>query len=521
MNEHTDTDIDGWRRIYASDTSDRPDLARFGPAWPLAYISVASPTRAVEDATVLNSLDPATPRVTLADDTEGRLRFTIGVAERSLSLGQVLPAMQSLGLEVLSEQPFHVPRPDGVNCWLYDFVLEPLGRESVDHSARRRIEEAFLVLWAGAAETDPFNRLVTSQAALSWREASVMRAYGQYLHQLRTPWGRTFTAAVLADYGAITRQLTDLFHARFSPSQASGQSADTAQAELHAAIGAAVDEVENLTADRVLRGYLELIRATVRTNFYLEQPADSSAAIALKFAPREVSLVPEPRPRYEVFVSSPRLEGVHLRFGEVARGGLRWSDRYEDLRTEVLGLATAQVAKNAVIIPTGAKGGFVVKRSSGIKAAPTHADGLRCYREFISALLDVHDNLDPDTGKAIHAEGTVAYEGGDTYLVVAADKGTATFSDTANEIAVRHGFWLGDAFASGGSAGYDHKAMGITAKGAWASVRRHFRELGVDPDLDTFTAVGIGDMSGRIRQRHAAEPQTAVGGCLRPPAHLS
>ena len=236
--------------------------------------------------------------------------------------------------------------------------------------------------------------------------------------------------------------------------------------------------------------------ATVRTNAYQRDGgATSPQALALKFDPRSLDLVPAPRPRFEVWVSSPRLEGVHLRFGSVARGGLRWSDRQEDLRTEILGLATAQVAKNAVIVPTGAKGGFVVKRGRSAKGM---ADGSSCYQEFVSALLDVHDNLDPVTAKAVQHPDTIAYDGGDSYLVVAADKGTATFSDVANAIAEARNFWLGDAFASGGSAGYDHKAMGITAKGAWCSVRRHFAELGLDPDVDTFTAVGIGDMSGDV-----------------------
>jgi glutamate dehydrogenase len=495
MFDHNESDIQQWRRDFSAATAGRNDLATYAPLWPLAYLTVASPARAVDDANALSRLGSSTPHVALAEGSDGRLRFTIAVTGRPLGLGEVLPGLQSLGLEVLSEQPFQLTRPDGVECWLYDFILEPTSA-GFDAASRRRIEDAFAALWAGDAETDPFNRLVTA-ASLTWREAAVMRTYGQYLHQLRIPWGRTFTANVLADHADLTRRLRDLFELRFSP-RGGGPDNQAQQQALHDEIEAAVDDVENLTADRVLRSYLALITATVRTNVNPTGPASGGGAIALKFDPRGIQAMPDPRPRFEVFVSSPRLEGIHLRFGPVARGGLRWSDRHEDLRTEVLGLATAQVAKNAVIVPSGAKGGFVIKRPAGSKAPTTQADGLSGYREFISALLDVHDNLDPATGEAVHAPSTIAYDGADAYLVVAADKGTATFSDTANQIAVDRGFWLGDAFASGGSAGYDHKAMGITAEGAWRSVRRHFAELGMNPDRDTFTAVGIGDMSGDV-----------------------
>jgi glutamate dehydrogenase len=491
MINHDHRHLDDWHRGFAAATADRADLAAFGSSWPLSYLAAATPERAVADAGSLVGLQAGVPHVTLVATPDGRPRFSLAVVDRAVSLGEVLPILQSLGLVVLTEQPHEVVRPDGETCRLYDFLLSPPA--GLDQKLARRLEDAFRAVWSGHAETDAFNQLVTL-AGLTWRQAAVLRAYGQYLHQLGTPWGRTFTANTLADHSASTRGLADLFDLRFGP----GGGLDTlpSQQELRGTLEVAIDAVENLTADRVLRGYLRLIMATVRTNVFLPDRADGQARpVALKLDPRAVDLVPTPRPRFEVWVSSPRLEGVHLRFGPVARGGLRWSDRQEDLRTEILGLATAQVAKNAVIVPTGAKGGFVLKRS-GPRASP--ADGPTCYREFISALLDVHDNLDSATGQPVQAPGTIAYEGGDAYLVVAADKGTATFSDTANAIADARNFWLGDAFASGGSTGYDHKAMGITAKGAWCSVRRHFAELGLDPDDNAFTAVGIGDMSGDV-----------------------
>ncbi|MCW2768320.1 MAG: NAD-specific glutamate dehydrogenase [Nocardioides sp.] len=495
MNLPPVTHLDSWHREYLTAVSGREDLAAFAQVWPLAYIEVASPCRAAGDAEALRAVVSDAPHVVLVDSGHEGARFTIAVAERPLSLAEVLPPLQSLSLEVLSEQPFQIIRPDGVTCWLYDFQL---GASSlpVDRDGGSRLEDAFRALWMGQAETDTFNRLVVS-AGLTWREAAIMRTYGQYLHQLRTPWGRTFTATVLADYAPITKRLSELFNLRFG-AHTEAPDADRLQTALRAQIESDIDKVESLTADRVLRRYLNLIIATVRTNFFMTGAPDGHRAIALKFDPSIITVMPKPRPRFEVFVGSPRLEGIHLRFGSVARGGLRWSDRHEDLRTEILGLATAQVAKNAVIVPTGAKGGFVIKRPTAASGPITAEEGPAGYREFIAALLDVHDNLDPATGQPVHAPGTVAYEGGDAYLVVAADKGTATFSDTANDIASSRNFWLGDAFASGGSAGYDHKLMGITAKGAWQSVRRHFLELGFDPHTDTFTAVGIGDMSGDV-----------------------
>jgi glutamate dehydrogenase len=364
---------------------------------------------------------------------------------------------------------------------------------------RERFQDAFRAAWLGEAEVDRFNSLVL-RAGLSWRQAGVLRAYAKYLRQVGVAYSQDYIEDAILAHRQVTVLLVRLFETRFDPAVAAEQRADREQ-ELVDEITGLVDEVTSLDSDRILRSFLSLIRATLRTN-YAFGGRTPRPYLALKLEPQEIPGLPEPRPQYEIFVYSPRTEGVHLRFGSVARGGLRWSDRREDFRTEILGLAKAQAVKNAVIVPVGAKGGFVVKRPplpTGDPAADREAqqaEGIACYRMFISGLLDLTDNL--VGGQVVPPEHVVRHDGDDTYLVVAADKGTATFSDIANEVATSYGFWLGDAFASGGSVGYDHKAMGITAKGAWESVRRHFHELDLDPQRDEFTAVGVGDMAGDV-----------------------
>ena len=414
----------------------------------------------------------------------------------------MLPVLQSMGVEVVDERPYEVVPEDGRRYWIYDFglrvepgLLSGGGGERLD-TLRERFEDAFRAAWLGEAEVDRFNSLVL-RAGLSWRQAAVLRAYGKYLRQTGVSWGQEFIADVILTHRATTVALVELFETRFDPKRA-GADRDAREAELVDRISALIDDVTSLNADRILRSYLSLIRATLRTNHFL---ADRPF-LSMKLEPQEIPGLPEPRPQYEIFVYSPRVEGVHLRFGSVARGGLRWSDRHEDFRTEILGLVKAQAVKNAVIVPVGAKGGFVVKRPpkpTGDPAADREAslqEGIACYRMFISGLLDLTDNL--VGGEVDPPRDVVRHDGDDTYLVVAADKGTATFSDIANEVAKSYGFWLGDAFASGGSVGYDHKAMGITAKGAWESVKRHFRELGVDTQRQDFTVVGVGDMAGDV-----------------------
>ena len=407
----------------------------------------------------------------------------------------MLPALQSLGVEVLDERPFEIIRPDGSRCWIYDFGLGVDAATARSMAGRRRQETqerfcaAFRAVWHGAAETDRFNALVL-HAGLDWREVAMLRAYAHYAAQLGGPFGPQYVADILLAHPAASRALVELFHARFDPVPGPEERTARSAAAL-ADVGALIDEVTGLDADRILRGHLALINATVRTNWFNERPHFS-----FKIDPTAVPDMPAPRPRFEIFVYSPRVEGVHLRFGPVARGGLRWSDRPQDYRTEVLGLVKAQAVKNAVIVPVGAKGGFVVTAP-----APGPDEVEACYRIFISGLLDVTDDMvtrEDGTVTTVPPPGVVRHDGDDPYLVVAADKGTARFSDVANEVAAEYGFWLGDAFASGGSVGYDHKAMGITARGAWESVKRHFRELGVDTQTQDFTVVGVGDMSGDV-----------------------
>ena len=357
--------------------------------------------------------------------------------------------------------------------------------------------QAFAAVWRGEAENDGFNRLVLG-AGLTAREVAILRGYSKYLRQVGSAFSQAYMERTLAGNPHIARLLVELFHARFDPARLPDPEDEASG--LGKRLEAAIDAVAGLDEDRILRSFLALVQATLRTNWFQSRPPGHP--VAFKLDPAQVPDVPLPRPRYEIFVCSPRVEGVHLRGGRVSRGGLRWSDRREDFRTEVLGLMKAQMVKNAVIVPVGAKGGFVMKRppvapSGGAADRETMAaEVAACYRDFVSALLDLTDNI--VGGEVVHPPAVWAYDGDDPYLVVAADKGTATFSDLANSIAAEYGFWLGDAFASGGSSGYDHKKMGITARGAWESVKRHFRDFGVDADTAPITVVGIGDMSGDV-----------------------
>ncbi|MGH3796520.1 MAG: NAD-glutamate dehydrogenase [Pseudonocardiaceae bacterium] len=437
----------------------------------------------------------------------GERRFKLYLAGQRITLSQVLPVLQRMGVEVVDERPYQIIRVDGVQCWIYDFglrldaaLLEHLRGQDVDE-VQRRFQDAFVAAWRGACEVDRFNALVL-RAGLDWRQAAVLRAYVSYLRQARTPYSQDYVVDVLLAHCGIAAALVRFFESRFDP-DLDPATRDGRHDAPAAEIAVMIDAVTGLDADRILRSLLTLVRATLRTNHYVrDADANPRPYLALKLDPRAVPQLPEPRPALEIFVCSPRVEGVHLRFGPVARGGLRWSDRREDFRTEVLGLVKAQAVKNAVIVPVGAKGGFVVKRPPAPTGDPgpdreaAQAEGVACYRMFVSGLLDLTDNL--VNGISRHPDRVVRHDGDDSYLVVAADKGTAAFSDIANEVAASYGFWLGDAFASGGSSGYDHKSMGITARGAWESVLRHFRELGIDTQAEDFTVVGIGDMSGDV-----------------------
>ncbi|MDO5617826.1 NAD-glutamate dehydrogenase [Kocuria sp.] len=455
---------------------------------------------------------------TLMDGDRDQVRLNVYLTRR-LTLTEMLPMEQNLGMTVLDQKPYEITPADGREFQLYDFGVElPAGVDPVGPPEARTedlIEEVLCAVLSGQSESDALDRLVLVER-LHWRTIAVLRAYVKYLLQLGVPHSFEFMAQTLLSYPGVTRAVVELFETSFDPDRflthdGAPDHAERAAArkEARAAVSAALEEVPTLDADRFLRTLVEVVEATQRTNAYqTDRPT-----IALKLNPQRISAAPLPRPQFEIWVWSPRVEGTHLRFGPVSRGGLRWSDRREDFRTEVLGLVKAQMVKNAVIIPNGAKGCFFPKQlpDPGVDRGAWAAEGEEAYKEFVGALLDVTDNLEiaasagtgdddaagsPD--RTVPPARTVRRDGDDSYLVVAADKGTARFSDTANAISLERGFWLGDAFASGGSVGYDHKAMGITARGAWESVKRHFFELGHDTQTQDFTVVGVGDMSGDV-----------------------
>jgi glutamate dehydrogenase len=449
-----------------------------------------------EDAIGLSLYEPL-------DAAPGEARLKIYRVGAPLSLSEVLPTLSAMGVEVVDERPYgleELPRPSHI----YDFGLRYAG--GLPANARDLFQDTVLSVWDGHNESDGFNALVLA-VGLTWRQAMLLRAYARHMRQGGTPFAQDYIEHALRINVDITRLLVRLFEARFDPGrhgdlEAASESRTAKCADLEERIVRALDDVSSLDHDRILRSYLTAIKATLRTNFFQEsKEGGPHPYVALKLDPSAIPDLPEPRPKFEIFVYSPRVEGVHLRFGSVARGGLRWSDRRDDFRSEVLGLVKAQMVKNTVIVPVGAKGGFFAKMlPDPADREAWMAEGIACYKTFISALLDVTDNLvdGPEGRTVVPPRQVVRHDADDTYLVVAADKGTATFSDIANAVSAEYGFWLGDAFASGGSVGYDHKAMGITARGAWVSVRRHFREMGVDCQKEDFTCVGIGDMSGDV-----------------------
>jgi len=474
-------------------------LVRFGSAFPAGYREDTPARIAVHDLESLEGLSEEQPvRMHLYRPVEaqaGSLRFKIFQSGTPVALTTSLPMLEHMGVKVLEERPYQVEPAGRPAVWIHDFGMSHDGEDLELAAVRDKFHEAFLKVWRGDAENDDFNRLVL-RAGLGWREVGLLRAYGRYLRQTGFSLSQGYMEYTLAAHPAIATLLVTLFQARFDPDRRGAPSA--AESDLVQRIEAALESVSVLDEDRILRGYLALILGTLRTNFY--QTADGGGPknyLSFKLDSARLPGLPEPRPMYEIFVYSPRFEGVHLRGGKVARGGLRWSDRMEDFRTEVLGLMKAQMVKNAVIVPVGSKGGFVVKAPppAGDREAALK-EGIACYRMFLCGLLDLTDNL--VGGKVVPPPNVVRHDGDDPYLVVAADKGTATFSDIANAVARDYGFWLGDAFASGGSAGYDHKKMGITARGAWESAKRHFREMGKDIQTQPFTVAGIGDMSGDV-----------------------
>ncbi|RCS58032.1 NAD-glutamate dehydrogenase [Parvibium lacunae] len=436
----------------------------------------------------------------------GMLRFKVCHRGGPLALSDSLPMLERMGVRVLDERPYAITPEGAEPVWLHDIGLQVRPdtlqhvSDKLDHdlpAVKALFEGLFEQAWAGAVENDDFNSLVLA-AGLEWRQIVLLRAYAAYFKQLGLTYSASYIANTLAAYPHIARQLVALFVTRFELNELSVAQRDELANVIVNQLRSDFEAVANLDQDRIVRQYLETILATLRTNYYqLTAQGEHKAYISFKFDPSKIPNMPEPRPMFEIFVYSARVEGVHLRGGKVARGGLRWSDRREDFRTEILGLVKAQMVKNTVIVPVGSKGGFVLKKAPPMSDREAYQrEGIECYKTFLRGLLDLTDNL--VTGQLVPPAQVVRHDPDDPYLVVAADKGTATFSDIANSVSEEYGFWLGDAFASGGGNGYDHKKMGITARGAWESVKRHFREMGRDTQTQDFTVVGVGDMSGDV-----------------------
>jgi glutamate dehydrogenase len=518
--------------------------ARFRGVFPEAYKEDVSPWVAafdVENAAAVDTGDalrmslyrPRKPR-------GGIIRFKLFQKDRPIPLSEVLPMLENLGLKIVSERPYELRMPDDQRLWIQDFDMEPaVERELNLDIIRDLFQEAFHKTLLGETDSDGFNRLIIA-AQMHWRQVKVLRAYCKYLLQTGIPFSLSYMAETMSRHPAIARLLIEFFEACFDPSRdseskyrkkqeckrlerrfktlagdelvddpvfleyvddmatARGRGRSAQIEAIRRAFKRALQSVTSLDEDRILHAFYTVIRSTLRTSYYqLDAAGQGREYVSFKLDSQALPDLPLPRPYREIWVYSPRFEGIHLRGGKIARGGLRWSDRREDFRTEVLGLMKAQNVKNTMIVPVGAKGGFVVKQPPpGGGRDEVFAEGVKCYTSFINGLLDITDNLDKD--EVVPPANVVRRDDDDPYLVVAADKGTATFSDTANGIAAEHGFWLGDAFASGGSVGYDHKGMGITAKGAWEGVKRHFREMGTNIQREPFSVIGIGDMSGDV-----------------------
>ena len=478
---------------------------RYAEAFSAAYREAFTPQDSLNDIAVIERLDDEMPTAVnlyrKRGEHGGRASLKVFAHGQPIPLSRRVPMLENLGFTVDNERTYKVEPRGGRErrAFLHDMSLERARGGSIDIKAiDTRVEETLMAVLGGVAESDRFNALV-AEAGLTWRQAMLLRAYGRYLLQTGAPYQLDYLADVLAKYPAITDKLVGLFDARFNPARGGTAAARVAAGEaITGEIIGMLDQVSILDEERIIRRILNLITATVRSNFY-QKSADGGErpALALKFLPRQIEGLPLPRPAFEIFVHSARVDGVHMRFGPVARGGLRWSDRPADFRTEILGLVKAQHVKNSVIVPVGAKGGFVPKRLPPASDRDAWLkEGTEAYKVFIGALLDVTDTLD---GIVLDPpRDVVRLDADDPYLVVAADKGTATFSDTANGISLARHFWLGDAFASGGSQGYDHKKMGITARGAWECVKRHFREMDIDIQTQAVTVAGVGDMSGDV-----------------------
>ena len=483
---------------------DRDEAGRlfkaYGQIFPVGYQEHSLPSQASSDilridsmcnSGALRSVDLYVP----ANSEPDHLNFMIYSKDEPIALSDALPIIENMGVSVFSERPYEAVLDSGESFWLQDFHLVYQGAAPVDLAAAgKRFESCFMAVLDGLAENDGLNRLVLS-GDLDWRQTALLRCYAKHIQQLGLPFSQTYLEDVLVAHSTLVPLLVEKFELQFDPGINKSRR-DRELKRVSAAVDRGVARAKNVDEDRILTAFAGGINASLRSNYFLTENEQPKSYISIKLDPARLPEIPLPRPVFEVFVYSPEVEGVHLRGGDIARGGLRWSDRREDFRTEVLGLMKAQIVKNTIIVPTGAKGGFFPKRAPSGDRDAVLQNAIHCYKTFIRALLDITDNV--IDGKVVTPPGIVCRDGDDPYLVVAADKGTATFSDIANDISAEYNFWLDDAFASGGSAGYDHKKMGITARGAWEAVKRHFREFGVNTQTDPFTVAGIGDMAGDV-----------------------
>jgi glutamate dehydrogenase len=476
-------------------------FARYKHAFPTVYTASFTPRNAVIDIKHIEDLSSDNPLgmnfYQLLDEGADHYRLKIYQHDATLPLSDVLPIVENLGLRAISERPYLLKFEDGKSTWVNEFFMHyAQGNELNLEESKELFQQAFINVWFGKAENDGFNQLILA-ASLSWRQVSVLRAYAKYLKQVGFVFSQEYIEKALSNHPVLAKKLVQLFESKFYPDNADDR--DVRFQALTEDLIFDLEKVNNLDEDKIIRQFISIIKATLRTNYYqLDAAGKPKEFISLKLNSKLIPGVPRPHPMYEIFVYSPNFEAVHLRCSKVARGGLRWSDRREDFRTEILGLMKAQQVKNSIIVPNGAKGGFVVKRTPAATATREEilAEGISCYQQFMRGLLDITDNY--QGSNIIKPANVVCYDEDDPYLVVAADKGTATFSDIANAISLEYGFWLGDAFASGGSIGYDHKKMGITARGAWESVKSHFYTLNIDPETTDFTVVGIGDLAGDV-----------------------
>ena len=472
---------------------------KYRKAFPRGYQDQVSPSNVINDIKQMEHInDEAGISVEfykLIDSPAREYRLKVYHDKTPVPLSDILPILERMGLRVNAELPYKIKLEDRDGpIWIHDFFVEAPDDLNIDmDKVKHPFEDAFLNIWAGHAENDGLNQLVLN-SGLDWRQVNIVRTYLTYMRQAKFPYSRRYIETVINGYPVIAGKIIDLFLLRHSLDQT--KDTPKKMENMFNDIVKMLEDVPQLDHDKILRSLTRLVMATLRTNYFQVKPDGSIKDwLSVKLSSQMLEFLPKPRPYVEVFVYSPRVEAIHLRGGPIARGGIRWSDRHDDFRTEILGLVKAQMVKNAVIVPVGAKGGFVVKNPPKGREAFL-AEGIECYKILIRALLDITDNN--KDGKIIKPDNVHCYDGDDPYLVVAADKGTATFSDIANSLSVERDFWLGDAFASGGSAGYDHKEMGITARGAWESVKRHFRELGKNIQKEEFTCIGVGDMGGDV-----------------------